>query len=166
MPIKVDRPVMPGYGILPAGEGSGLLDWADTARRLAASRNYWVATVWPDGRPHLWPVWAVWLDEALWFSASLRSRKMRNLQHDPRIVMTADDAEDPIVVEGSAEIITEMPGIEAFLAATNKKYDVKYGIDFLDPTVNATVRVRPERAFSLVQADFVGSPTRWQFDTG
>jgi len=157
---------MPGYGILPAEEGSGLLDWAATARRFATSRNYWVATVWPDGRPHLWPVWGIWREEALWFSASLRSRKIRNVLHNPEVVVTADDSEDPIVVEGRAEIVTEMPAIEAFLAATNKKYEVNYGIDFFDPAVNATVRVTPAQAFSLVQADFVGSPTRWRFDTG
>ncbi len=157
---------MPGYGILPAEEGSGLLDWPATARRLATSRNYWVATVWPDGRPHLWPVWAVWLDEALWFCASLRSRKIRNVQHNPQVVITADDSEDPIVVEGRAEIISEMPAIEVFRAAVNKKYEVTYGLDFFDPAVNATVLVRPAQAFALVQADFAGSPTRWRFDTG
>lgn len=157
---------MPGYGILPAEEGSGLLDWAATAERLATSRNYWVATVRPDGRPHLWPVWAVWLGEALWFCAGLRSRKVRNLQHNPEIVITADDSEDPIVIEGRAEIVTEMPAIEVFRAALNKKYEVTYGLDFFDPAVNASIRVRPAQAFALVQADFVGSPTRWRFDAG
>jgi PPOX class probable F420-dependent enzyme len=166
MPIKVDRPVMPGYGILPADSGSGLLDWDATARRLAESRNYWVGTVWPDGRPHVWPVWAIWRDETLWFSASLRSRKVRNLQQNPQVVVTADDSEDPIVVEGRAEIVADMTEIEAFLAATNKKYEVTYAIDFLDPAVNATVRVTPSQAFALVQADFAGSPTRWRFDAG
>ena len=57
-----DRPVMPGYGILPADQGSGLLSWAEAERRLTASHDYWVATVRPDGRPHVMPVWGVWAE--------------------------------------------------------------------------------------------------------
>ena len=74
------RPYMPGYGTLPPGEGTGLLPWTWALARLQESHDFWLATVWPDGRPHLSPVWAVWDDGALWFSASPRSRKMRNIR--------------------------------------------------------------------------------------
>jgi hypothetical protein len=37
-----------------------------------------VATVRPDGRPHVMPVWAVWDQGLLWFSSSLGSRKSHN----------------------------------------------------------------------------------------
>jgi hypothetical protein len=50
---------MPGYGIAGPEEGSGLLHWSWAAERLAAARNYWVATVWPHGRPHVMPVWGM-----------------------------------------------------------------------------------------------------------
>ena len=33
-PGQADRPVMPGYGVLPADQGSGLLPWAEAERRL------------------------------------------------------------------------------------------------------------------------------------
>ena len=59
-----DRPFMPGYGVLPATEGSGLMPWAEAERRLTASHDYWCATVRPDGRPHVMPVWGVWLRRA------------------------------------------------------------------------------------------------------
>src|SRR5262249_17191311 len=59
------RPHMPGYGTLPAGEGGGLLPWSWAEERLARSHDYWLATVTPDGAPHLMPVWAVWLDGRL-----------------------------------------------------------------------------------------------------
>ncbi len=48
----------------------------------------------------------------------------------------------------------------------NAKYDVDYTVDFLDPAVNATVRVRPRWAFGLLHDDFTGSPTRWRFHEG
>jgi hypothetical protein len=43
---------MPGYGIRPADEGTGLLPWSWAKRQLETSHNFWVVTLWPDGRPH------------------------------------------------------------------------------------------------------------------
>jgi PPOX class probable F420-dependent enzyme len=152
---------MPGYGIVDADQGSGLLPWSWAEQRLASARNYWLATVRPDGRPHAMPVWGVWLDRCLWFSSSLGSRKIRNLRGNPNCVATTEHADDPVVLEGTAEIVTDAAPIAAFLAASNAKYEVDYGIDFLDPAVNATVRIRPRRVFALRHDDFTGSPTRW-----
>jgi PPOX class probable F420-dependent enzyme len=154
---------MPGYGILPAAQGSGLLPWAEAERRLTASHDYWCATVRPDGRPHVMPVWGVWLDARLWFSSGLGSRKARNLAADPRCTLTTDDARDPVVVEGEAERVTDGPRIAAFVAAVNAKYDAGMTVEFQDPAVNGTFAVRPVRAFALSGADFPGSPTRWTF---
>jgi hypothetical protein len=58
-----DRPTfVESYGIKP--DGKGLIAWDDVCARLAKSRNYWVATSRPDGRPHSMPVWGVWLEGA------------------------------------------------------------------------------------------------------
>jgi PPOX class probable F420-dependent enzyme len=154
---------MPGYGILGPDAGTGLLPWSWALERIAAARNFWVSTVTPEGGPHAMPVWAVWDDDALWFSTSVRSRKARNLAHDPRVVITTEDALDPVVIEGRAEVITDPAAIARFLGLSNAKYNVDYQLDFLDPAVNATIVVRPERAFGLLQSDFSGSPTRWMF---
>lgn len=160
------RPHMPGYGIRPAGEGSGLLSWEWALGRLAGSHDYWVASVRPDGRPHVMPVWGVWLDDAFWFSSSVGSRKMRNLAERPDCVVTTDDPRDPVVLEGHAEPTADPAEIAGFLAVLNAKYAVAYGVDFLDPAVNATVRVRPVQAIGLLHTDFRGSPTRWRFPRG
>ena len=53
---KASRPHMPGYGILDANSGKGLLPWSWATERLAKARNYWVATTRPDGNPHAMPV--------------------------------------------------------------------------------------------------------------
>ena len=158
-----DRPFMPGYGVLPADQGSGLIAWAEGERRLTAAHDYWCATVRPDGAPHVMPVWGVWLGGRLWFSSSLRSRKARNLAADPRCTLTTDDAGDPVVVEGVAERVTERAGIVPFLDAVNAKYDADLTEDFLDPAVNGSYAVRPVRVFALTHGDFTGSPTRWSF---
>lgn len=157
---------MPGYGVLAAGEGTGLLAWHEVEPRLAGSHDYWLATTWPDGRPHVMPVWGVWDEGGLWFSSSGRSRKMANLRNDPRCVVTAQDCLDPVIVEGVAEVVDDLDRIRRFLNLLNAKYATDYGLDFLDPLVNATVRVSPRTAFALLQSDFVGSPTQWRFDEG
>jgi nitroimidazol reductase NimA-like FMN-containing flavoprotein (pyridoxamine 5'-phosphate oxidase superfamily) len=161
------RPHMPGYGIAGPGEGTGLLPWSWAVDRLSRSHDYWVTSVWPDGRPHTMPVWGVWLDDALWFSSSLGSRKARNLAADPRCTVATDDAQEPVVVEGRASIVRDVTTIEHFLEHflehSNAKYETSYEIDFLDPDTNATIRVTPARAIGLVEADFTASPTRWTF---
>ena len=87
----------------------------------------------------------------------------RNLAADPRCVVTTDRAQEPVVVEGRAERVDDLDVIGRFLAASNAKYATDYGLDFLDPAVNATFRVAPSWVFGLVEADFGGSPTRWVF---
>jgi hypothetical protein len=160
---RADRPSMPGYGVAAADEGSGLLSWTEAERRLTVAHDYWCATVCPDGRPHVMPVWGVWLDGRLWFSSGLRSRKARNIAADARCTVTTDDARDPLVVEGRAERRADATAIEAFVAAMNAKYGAGMTTEFQDPAVNGTFAVRPVRAFGLSGDDFVGSPTRWTF---
>jgi PPOX class probable F420-dependent enzyme len=156
---------MPGYGILAPDKGSGLLPWSWALTRLRDSHDYWVATVWPDGRPHLMPVWAVWDDGTLWFSASLRSRKIRNIRAGSGVSMSTEDPRNPVVLEGTAEIVTETPALQRFLNGMNGKYNTAYPLDFLDPAKNASVLVRPRWAFGVSEGDFTGSPTRWDFST-
>ncbi|MFS2294024.1 MAG: pyridoxamine 5'-phosphate oxidase family protein [Actinomadura sp.] len=160
-----ERPYMPGYGIAGPDEGNGLLPWSWAVERLRASRNFWLCTVRPDGRPHAMPVWGAWSGEALLFSSSVPSRKMVNLRANPRVVVTTEEAENPVVIEGIAEVLTEQRDFQRFIDLVNSKYATRYRVDFLDPEVNATVAVRPQQAFGLRQGDFTGSPTRWSFKT-
>ncbi len=115
-----DRPYMPGYGIVGADEGRGLLPWSWAEERLTAAHDYWVATVRPDGRPHVMPVWGVYLDRALWWSTSRSSRKFRNLERDPRCTVTSDDAYRPVVVDGVAEVRRDDASIHRFVDALNE----------------------------------------------
>jgi hypothetical protein len=79
-------------------------------------------------------------------------------------VVAVEDALSPVVVEGVARITRRADEIARFLGLLNAKYETRIGADFLDPDVNATVQVRPRRAFGLLHDDFTGSPTSWEFD--
>jgi hypothetical protein len=138
---------MPGYGLLGPDEGTGLMPWSWAEERLTASRNYWVVSLWPDGRPHAMPVWGLWHQESFWFSSSKGSRKARNLVADPRCVVTEHEA------------------LETVLALENAKYETNYGMELLDPELNSVFRVHPSWGFGLSEEDFTGSPTRWSFNS-
>jgi PPOX class probable F420-dependent enzyme len=156
---------MPGYGIVGPDEGGGLLPWTWAEAQLVQSRNFWLATRWPDGKPHVMPVWAIWEANGPWllFSSSNQSRKARNLGHDPRCVLTTEDPRNAVVVEGAAELITQRGELEAFLDAENAKYGTRYGFEMVDPAANSCFRLRPTRAFGVQADNFTGSPTRWTF---
>ena len=157
------RPHMPAYGILPATEGSGLLPWPWAVERLIRSHDYWLATVRPDGHPHVMPVWGVWAEDAFWFSSAKDSRKVRNLATNPNAVVTTDNPLDPVVVEGVVELIPEHEKVAQFAAWVDEKYHTTYGVEFFDSAGNGCFRLSPSWAFGVRESDFLGSPTRWRF---
>src|SRR2546430_254690 len=79
-------------------------------------------SAWPDGRPHMMPVWGMWQDDAFWFSSSNHSRKARNLGSDPRCTVATGDPENPVVLEGLAARVTEPDVLQKFLDWENAKY--------------------------------------------
>jgi len=159
--MRIARPHMPGYGTLPATEGTGLLPWSWADDKLRASHDFWLATVRADGRPHVMPIWGVWDGHALWFSTSNGSRKSRNLLAEPRCTIATDDALNPVVMDGRVELLTDDESIKRAISLVNEKYATNYDVSFQDPNVNRTFRFTPEVAFGLLETDFAGSPTRW-----
>jgi pyridoxine/pyridoxamine 5'-phosphate oxidase len=152
---------MPGYGISPAGAEDDLLPWSWAVQRLEQARNYWVATSGPDGSPHLAAVWGVWVDDAFHFSTGGRSRKARNLATDPRCVVSSEQAEEAVVLEGVAEPVTG----QGDLARVQSAYRRKYGSEVPDPGENPVFAVRPRRVFGLIahEPEFSSKATRWVF---
>lgn len=158
------RPATPGY-FLPADEGSGLLDWEETAARFATAKNYWISTASAYGRPHAMPVWGVWLGDRFAFSTGPDSRKARNLRDNPQIAIHLEDGNAVIVVEGGASEMRQRAELLAFLDAYNPKYHWNFTVD---QVVRGTFDVRPEQAFGWLGSEgeaFGGTATRWKFET-
>jgi hypothetical protein len=114
------------------------------------------------------PVWGAWLDDCLWFSTDQTSRKARNLQADPRCVVTTDNALEPVVLEGMAGLITNRSEVVRFTDVVHRKYSAEwlddvYTVDFFDAGLGggATYRITPTSIFALQQSEFTTSPTRW-----
>jgi hypothetical protein len=67
----------------------------------------WLTTINPDGSPHVMPVGVVRWGGSWYFTSGPAARKTRNLERDPRCVVSV--ATDPfdLVVEGAAERVTD-----------------------------------------------------------
>jgi F420H(2)-dependent biliverdin reductase len=90
--------------------------------RLSADRNCWLATVRPDGRVHVAPVWFVFVDEVFWVCTGASSVKARNLAANPAVAVNLEDGNAPVVAEGIA-VVVPAPYDEAVIGAFRSKYD-------------------------------------------
>jgi hypothetical protein len=97
--VVAERPSMPeGYG-LPS-DTQGLLAWSEVERELVASLNYWLATVRPDGRPHVVPRWGVWLDGRFFYDGSPETRHVRNVEANPAMTLNLESGTRTVILEG------------------------------------------------------------------
>jgi hypothetical protein len=154
---RTERPRIPDYGI--SKSKTGLLPWKWAEKILTDSREYWMVTVRPDGRPHAMIIWGLWFEGAFWFGTGSKTQKARNLAKNPNCVIGTQNAAEAVIVEGVAELITD--------SATRKKLEPpslrKYGMSGGDGT-EPYYRVRPTRAFGLIEKTFPKTATRWTFD--
>lgn len=63
----------------------------EIATFIARSRTATMATVGPDGTPHLVAMWFAVLDGQIWFETKAKSQKVVNLRRNPRITCLIED---------------------------------------------------------------------------
>ncbi len=149
-----------GYGVNLDEEGMLSLDWA--REQLEKSRNYWVATTRPDGRPHVSPVWGIWLDDCTMFGTSRESRKGRNLAANPEVVVHVESGDDVVILEGRVEELTDRATLVRYADAYEAKYDIRPNVD--TPGENdVTYLLRPRVVLAWTEHDFLKTPVRWEF---
>lgn len=94
---------------------------ADFRHKLREQRNIWIATVRPDGRPHLVPVWFALLDEKLYVCIEPQSVKGRNLAQNANVCLALEDGAHPVICEGQAQALAR-PWPPAVIALFVEKY--------------------------------------------
>jgi nitroimidazol reductase NimA-like FMN-containing flavoprotein (pyridoxamine 5'-phosphate oxidase superfamily) len=159
------RPHIPGYA-LPGGD-VGLMPWSWAKQRLEDSHNYWLATVRPDGRPHLMVIWGLWLDAVFYFSTGSRSRKTLNLESNAHCVIGSEQSHEAVVVEGAAEKLHDVAQIATLLQLYERKYDYDMSAmrqDILELR-EPIFALRPHTVFGLDEKAGMESVTRWRFAT-
>jgi len=93
-----------------------------TATRLEQEQIIWLATVRPNGRPHLVPLWFVWAGGRIYLCVAGGSVKVRNLTANPAVSLALESGSAPVVVEGQAAALTR-PWPEEAVQGFQRKYD-------------------------------------------
>jgi PPOX class probable F420-dependent enzyme len=76
------------------------------------SRTGTLATIGPDGQPHLTAMWYAVVDGEIWFETKAKSQKAVNLRRDPTITVMIEDGQSydtlrGVSIDGRAEIIDD-----------------------------------------------------------
>jgi hypothetical protein len=164
-PTAVTRAEFPSDYGARGGEADQPLGWGHVEQRLRDAPNYWVATVTTDGRPHTRPVDGVWVDGALCFGGSPATRWVRNLHDNPTISVHLPSGDDVVILEGTAEYVTEDEHALAAssTAASKAKYPQYYPGDE-PPPFRPFWSLRPSVAYAWTLEGFPNRATRWTFD--
>ncbi|MEV0155858.1 pyridoxamine 5'-phosphate oxidase family protein [Micromonospora sp. NPDC050686] len=148
--------------------------WEQGGERLAGGSTYWLATVRPDGRPHLVPVLAVWVDGVLHFSAGSQTRKARNIAGRPQVSISTEGDGMDVVVEGAAVLVRDTARLQDVAQAYADKYgwevkvhDGAFQSEGGAPTAGDppydVYEVVPAKAFAL-STSAAPTSTRWVFE--
>ena len=163
---RAERPAMADYGV-PEDDLDGVLPWSWAEERLVASRNLWVMSTYPDGRPHAMPVWGVWVPatSTFVFSCGENSRKAKNFAANPKAAVAVDSTVEVVVVEGTIRSVTGAEVAPAVDAYVDKYWETEEerteGKEFM--LANAVMELTPDRAFAVIETpeDFSRRATRW-----
>ena len=137
-----------------------MLPWSHVEERLSGAHNYRVATTRPDGRPHVTPVWGLWVDGTFYFGGTPRSSKARNLADNPNVAVHLEGGEDVVILEGKAEVVTDPdPAFSERVAAASI---AKYSVGSRD--IEGSYAVRPRVVFAWLENSFPSTATRWLFE--
>lgn len=92
---------------------------------LGRVRTASLATVRPDGRPHVAPVWFDLDGDTVIFTTWHTSVKARNIRREPRVSLCVDDEEPPfafVLIEGTARISERDPDLDRWATRIAGRY--------------------------------------------
>jgi general stress protein 26 len=145
--------------------------WADVDAVLTKSEMFWLSTVRGDGRPHVTPLPAIWLDRVLYFCAGENEQKTVNVRANPNCVLTTGTNQLhsglDVIVEGAAERVTDHDTLVRLAALWKSKLDWDYTVrgDTFEPMpghVGLVFGVAPAKVLSFGKDPY--SQTRYRFN--
>jgi hypothetical protein len=140
------------------------ISWEQTLAEIKRAELFWISTVRADGRPHVTPLVAVWLDDALHFCTGPDEQKALNLAADRHVALTtgANDWNSglDVVVEGEAIRVTSADQLQQLADAWAQKWDGRWdyrvgtdGFRHEDATV-LVFAVRPSKVLAFAKGRF------------
>jgi general stress protein 26 len=145
--------------------------WAEVVDVLSKSELFWLSTTRRDGRPHVTPLPAIWLDGALHFCVGAAEQKAKNLESNPHCILTTGTnrlrSGLDVVVEGTAVRVTDTARLQRLAALWKSKLDWDFEVGdagFGDAGGRQALvfRVTPTKVLSFGKGDPF-SQTRYTF---
>ena len=146
--------------------------WSEARHALETAELFWISTVRSDGRPHVTPLPAVWLDGRLHFCTGPAEQKAVNLARNPHVALTTGtnrwkEGLD-LVVEGIAVRITDDSRLRTLADLWRSKYHgdwdftVEHGMFRHEDGGSAVVfEVGPTKVLAFAKGRF--AQTRYRF---
>lgn len=115
---------------------------------LREERTVRVATVSPDGEPHVAPMWFVWHDGAMYVTSLKRSRRQRDVERGSRVAACVDAGEEYGELRGVV-LYGEFADVDP-PQEVRKAFGEKYwgGVEVPDRRSHAWLALRPDRVAS------------------
>jgi general stress protein 26 len=144
--------------------------WSEVDDVLTKSEMFWLSTVRRDGRPHVTPLPAIWLDRVLYLCAGENEQKTVNLRANPNCVLTTGTNQLhsglDVIVEGAAERVTDHDLLVRLAAIWKSKLDWDYVVkgDTFEPMpghVGLVYGIAPAKVLSFGKDPY--SQTRYRF---
>jgi PPOX class probable F420-dependent enzyme len=122
----------------------------EIAEFIDHSRTATLATVLPDGRPHLVAMWYAVLDGEIWFETKAKSQKAVNLRRNPTVTVMIEDGLTydtlrGVSIDGRAEIVDDPDSILRVGISVWERYTGPYTDDmrqFVDQIMYNRIAVR------------------------
>ena len=155
--------------------GDEPIPWSRAVEQLEAgsAKSFWLATVRPDGRPHVAGVGALWVDGKLYFTSGPQTRKSRNLAQNPACVFSVTLPNLDLVIEGTAARVTDEDTLQRLAQryaaqgwparVSDGALTAEYSAPSAGPPPWFLYVVTPITAFGVATAEPNGA-TRWQFE--
>jgi hypothetical protein len=124
-------------------KSGGELPWEHVVERLEKAWNYWIVTVRPDGRPHVTPIWGVWLEDHLYVDGHPRTRWSRNIAGNPQVAVHLESGSDVVILEG---VVDDINTDEELGERIKQTWKAKYGRLEPEPVSSGILRFRPWHA--------------------
>jgi hypothetical protein len=109
--------------------------------RLRDEQNIWFASTRPDGRPHLVPIWFVFVDGRFYVCTTDASVKVRNIRAGSSVTVSLERGDQPVIAEGHGKVLHR-----PYPARVADEFARKFEWDLdAEPEYDALVEVTPTR---------------------
>ncbi len=139
---------------------------------LETAELFWLSTVRADGRPHVTPLVAVWLDGAIHFCTGADEQKAVNLRENRHVILTTGcntwNEGLNVVVEGDTVQVTDDDVLKRLASAWTTKWDGRWQFQARDGAFQAdhgaalVFSVTPTKVLTFANGPLYGH-TRYQF---